>query len=200
MTGGERNAGVEHIHILQRFQDGRALSIKINFGTRRLPMQVGPQRRLFLCVMEQAVKEVCTFWMEGFPIRVYLSVFWRRSRPKVFTNWSQAEQALDTNIVELRPAKFMIFTFSRYKKDLVAHVQMENQAVLAYLEIMGAQEIYSWFRKQRKYGNFVLLFLNTRVDKASRVMKSSSSEWILNKPMSMWICLHASSATIPKGT
>ena len=61
MTGGERNAGVEHIHILQRFQDGRALSIKINFGTRRLPMQVGPQRRLFLCLMEQAVKEVCTF-------------------------------------------------------------------------------------------------------------------------------------------
>ena len=37
----------------------------------------------------------------------------------------------------------MIFTFSRYKKDLVAHVRMENQAVLAYLEIMGAQEIYS---------------------------------------------------------
>ena len=76
--------GVEHIHTLQRFQDGRALSIKINFGTRRLPMQVGPQRRLFLCLMEQAVKEVYTSWMEGFPIRVYLSVFWRRSRPKVF--------------------------------------------------------------------------------------------------------------------
>ena len=51
--------------------------------------------------------------------------------PKFFTNWSQAEQALDTNIVELRPAKFMIFTFSRYKKDLVAHVRMEKKSSIS---------------------------------------------------------------------
>ena len=192
--------GVEHIHTLQRFQDGRALSIKINFGTRRLPVQVGPQRRLFLCLMEQAVKEVCTFWMEGFPIRVYLSVFCRRSRPKVFYKLISSRTGSGYKYSRTEASKIYDIYIQQIQKDLVAHVWMENQAVLAYLEIMGAQEIYSWFRKQRKYGNFVLLFLNTRVDKASRVMKSSSSEWILNKPMSMWICLNASSATIPKGT
>ena len=37
------------IHTLQTFQDGKASSIKGNFGTRPLSMQVGPQRRLLLC-------------------------------------------------------------------------------------------------------------------------------------------------------
>ena len=163
-------------------------------------MQVRPQRRLFLCLMEQASRKYVRSEWKGSLNEFLCLCFGFGPDTKFFRNWSQAEQALHTNIVELRPAKFTIFTFSRYKKDLVAHVQLENQAVLDYLEKMGGQETYSWFRKQRKYGNFVLLFLNTRVDKASRVTKSSSSEWILNKPMSMWICLHAGSATISKGT
>ena len=39
--------GVEHIHTLQIFQDGKASSIKRNLATRQLLMQVGPQRHLF---------------------------------------------------------------------------------------------------------------------------------------------------------
>ena len=65
--------GLEHIHTLQTFQDGRAPSIKGNFGTRQLSMQVGPQRRLFLWSIEQIVKEICTFQMGGFPVRIPLS-------------------------------------------------------------------------------------------------------------------------------
>ena len=53
--------GFEQIHNLQAFEDGRTPSIKGKFGTRQLSMQVGPQRRLFLCSIEQTVKEICTF-------------------------------------------------------------------------------------------------------------------------------------------
>ena len=49
--------------------------------------------------------------------------------------WSQ--QALHINILELRAAKFVILIFCRYKKDLAVHVQMDNQAALAYLVKMG---------------------------------------------------------------
>ena len=47
--------------------------------------------------------------------------------------WSEAEQALHINILELRAGKFAILTFCRYKKDLAVHVQMDNQPALAYL-------------------------------------------------------------------
>ena len=53
--------GSQHIHPLQTFQDGRVPSIKGNFVPKRLSMQVGPQRPLFLCSIEQTVKEICTF-------------------------------------------------------------------------------------------------------------------------------------------
>ena len=43
--------------------------------------------------------------------------------------WTQAEQALHINILELRATKFAILIFSSYKKDLTVHVQMNNQAV-----------------------------------------------------------------------
>ena len=51
--------------------------------------------------------------------------------------WHQAEQALHINILELRAAKFVILIFCRYKKDLAVHVQMDNQAALAYFVKMG---------------------------------------------------------------
>ena len=46
--------------------------------------------------------------------------------------WSQPEQALHINIIQLRAAKFVILTFCRSKKNLGFHVQMDYQA-LAYL-------------------------------------------------------------------
>ena len=46
-------------------------------------MQVRPQRYLFVCSIEQTVKEICTFRMGGFPIRIPLSVFWSLSSSKV---------------------------------------------------------------------------------------------------------------------
>ena len=51
--------------------------------------------------------------------------------------WSQVEQALHINILELRVAKFAILTFCRYKEDLRTIVQMDNHAPLAYLVKMG---------------------------------------------------------------
>ena len=36
----------------------------------------------------------------------------------------------------MRVAKFAIFTFCRFKKDLAVHLQMENQAALTYLVTM----------------------------------------------------------------
>ena len=48
-----------------------------------------------------------------------------------------SRQALHINILELRTAKFAILTFCRYKKDLPVHVEMDNQAALAYLVKMG---------------------------------------------------------------
>ena len=63
------------IHTLETFQDGKASFIKGNFGARRLAMQVGPQRRLLLCSIEETVEEICTFQMGGFPVRIPLYVF-----------------------------------------------------------------------------------------------------------------------------
>ena len=51
--------------------------------------------------------------------------------------WSQAEQLLHINILELRAAKFAILTFFRYKKDVAVHMQMDNQAALVYLVKIG---------------------------------------------------------------
>ena len=36
-------------------------SIKVNFGPRRLSLQAGLQRWLFLCFIEQSAKEICMF-------------------------------------------------------------------------------------------------------------------------------------------
>ena len=74
-TPSDQPERFEHIHTLQTFQDGRAPSVERNSGTRRLSMQVGPQRRLFLCPIEQTIKEICTFRKGRFPVRNPLSVF-----------------------------------------------------------------------------------------------------------------------------
>ena len=81
-TTSDKPERVEHIHTLKTFQDRRAQS-KGNFGTRRLSMQVALQRRLFLCSIEQTVKETCAFQMGEFPVRIPLSVFWTWFGPKV---------------------------------------------------------------------------------------------------------------------
>ena len=82
-TTSDQPEGLEHIHTLQTFQDGRAPSIKGNFGTMRLSIQVGPQRRLFLFSIGQTVKEISMFRMGGSSVQISLSVFLTRSRPKV---------------------------------------------------------------------------------------------------------------------
>ena len=46
-------------------------------------MQVVPLRRLFLCSIEQTVKEICAFQMTAFPVRITLPVFWTQSSPNV---------------------------------------------------------------------------------------------------------------------
>ena len=77
--------GLEHIHTLQTFQDGRAPSIKRNFETRWLSMRVGPQRCLFLCSIERTVKIICTFRMGGFPVHTFVCVFDSDQPPTLFT-------------------------------------------------------------------------------------------------------------------
>ena len=47
--------------------------------------------------------------------------------------WSQSEHPLHLNILKLRATKFAIPAFSIYKNHLAVHVQMYNQAALAYL-------------------------------------------------------------------
>ena len=109
--------------------------------------------------------------------------------------WSQSEQALHINILEPRAAKFAVLTFCRYKKDLAVHVEIDNQAALAYLVKMGGTRNLLLIQEAKEIWKFCLAnqitltaeylpgTLNTSADKASREMKNSSSEWILNKPM-----------------
>ena len=80
-TTSDQPEGAEHINTLQTFQDGRAPSIKGNFGTKWLSMQIGPQSRLFFCSIEQTIKERCTFRMGGFPVRIPLSMSMSMSIP-----------------------------------------------------------------------------------------------------------------------
>ena len=63
-------------------------------------MQVGPQRRLFLCSIEQTVKEICTFRVGGFPVRISLSVFWTWSRPKVVYKINKSTSLHPSQILE----------------------------------------------------------------------------------------------------
>ena len=60
-TASDQPEGLEHIHTLKTSRGGRAPPITGNAGTRQVTMQVGSQRRLFLCSIEQTVKEICTF-------------------------------------------------------------------------------------------------------------------------------------------
>ena len=93
--------------------------------------------------------------------------------------WSQAEQAVHINILQLRAAKFVILTFCRSKKNLAFHVQMDYQA-LAYLVKMGgtrnllmiqeAKEIWE-FGLANQTTQYLPATLNTRADKASREIK-----------------------------
>ena len=64
-TTNDQLEGLEHIRTLQTFQDGRAPSIKVNFETKELSIQVGPQKGLFLCSIEQTIEKICMFQMEG---------------------------------------------------------------------------------------------------------------------------------------
>ena len=82
-TTTDQPEGFDHIHTLQIFQERKVPSIKGNFGKRQLSMQVVPLRRLFLCSIEQTVKEICAFRMTAFPVRITLSVFWTHSSRKV---------------------------------------------------------------------------------------------------------------------
>ena len=95
----------------------------------------------------------------------------------------------------MRVAKFAIFTFCRFKKDLAVHLQMENQAALTYLVTMRgtrnlliiqeAKETWAFYLANQitVTAEYLLGTLNTRTGKASREMKNSSSEWILKKPI-----------------
>ena len=96
--------------------------------------------------------------------------------------WSQAEQALHINILQLRAAKFVILTFCRSKKNLAFHVQMDYQA-LAYLVKMGgtrnllmiqeAKEIWEFglANQTTLTAQYLSATLNTTADKASREIK-----------------------------
>ena len=87
----------------------------------------------------------------------------------------------------------MILTFCRYKKDLAVHVQMDNQAALAYLVKMGGTRNLFMIQEAKEIWEFCLAIkitliaeylpgtLHTRADKASREMKNSS--WTLTKPI-----------------
>ena len=103
--------------------------------------------------------------------------------------WSQTEQPLYINILELREAKFATFTFCRYKKDLAVHVQMDNQAALAYLVKNRGTKNLLMVQEGKEIWEFCLAnqitltaeylpgTLNTTAD------KTSSSKWILKKPI-----------------
>ena len=69
----KKDGGQRRVIILQDLNTFKAPSVKGNFRTRWLYLQVGPQRRLFLCPTGQTVKEICTFRMGGFPARIPLT-------------------------------------------------------------------------------------------------------------------------------
>ena len=102
--------------------------------------------------------------------------------------WSQAEQALHKNILELREAKFEIITLCRYKKDLAVHAQIDIQVALDYLVKMGGARNLLMIQVTKEiweicFTNEITLTaeylpetLNIRKDKNSEEMKNSSSK------------------------
>ena len=62
-------------------------------------MQAVPQRRLFLCSIEQTVKEICAFRMRAFPRRITFSVFWTLSSPKVVYKINESTNLHPSKIV-----------------------------------------------------------------------------------------------------
>ena len=79
----------------------------------------------------------------------------------------------------------MILIFCRYKKDLAVHVQMDNQAALAYLVKMGGTRNLLMIQEAKEIWEFCLANQITLTAEylagTSREMKNSSSKWILNK-------------------
>ena len=63
-TTSDQPEKIQHIHILQTFQDGRTPSIKGNFGTRRLSMDL---KDAYFCVpLNKQSREHVPFEWEGF--------------------------------------------------------------------------------------------------------------------------------------
>ena len=91
--------GVELSPTLKTFSDGGAPSVKENAGAMQLSNQVRPQRRQFLCSIEQIVKEICTFRMGRFPVRIPLSVFWPWPSPKGVYKFDKSASLHSSQIV-----------------------------------------------------------------------------------------------------
>ena len=91
--------GVELSPTLKTFSDGGAPSVKENAGAMQLSNQVRPQRRQFLCSIEQIVKEICTFRMGRFPVRIPLSVFWPWPSPKSVYKFDKSASLHSSQIV-----------------------------------------------------------------------------------------------------
>ena len=75
----------EDVHTLQTFQDGRAPSIKGNFGTRRLSMQVGPQRAYFCVLLNKQSRKYVRFKWEGSLYEFLCVCFGLGPAPRLFT-------------------------------------------------------------------------------------------------------------------
>ena len=60
------------------------------------------------------------------------------------------------NILELRAEKFATLTFCRYKKGLAVHVQMGNEAALAYLVKMGRTRNLLMIQEAKEIWEFCL--------------------------------------------
>ena len=105
--------------------------------------------------------------------------------------WSEKEENLHTNVLELIAAKFVILTFTKGQSNIAIHLQIDNKTALSYLLKMGgthntellnvSKSIWSYLLSKQiaMSAEYLPSALNVHADWESRNAKDNS-EWKLD--------------------
>ena len=80
----DQSEGIEQIHSIQTFQNGRFALLEILNTTKRLLVQSRLKGRLFFCTHPQQLQKICEISLVRQSIRVPVLMFWPGSSPKDF--------------------------------------------------------------------------------------------------------------------
>ena len=121
--------------------------------------------------------------------------------------WSEKEENLHINVLELTAAKFAILTFTKGQSNIAIHLQIDNKTVLSYVLKMGgthnrellhiSKSIWSYLLSKQiaMSAEYLPRALNVHADWESRNV-NENSEWKLDVSVFQEIVTHMGQPTL----